>query len=175
MNKNNLKNAKKNVENVGGDLQKKAADDLNVKKHSVEKKVSFSLLISYAIYFVIASAICLLIISGNNIFNLTSKRKIFAILNDGFFVSGVVIAGFGVIYKIASGGILDSVSFSLKRAFLSLIPGGRLRKEENYAEYKERKEKSRKKHKSWAPLIMGLLFIGIATIFLILYEMTPVS
>lgn len=160
-------------EQKGGELYaaKKAAEEFNAKKSDVEqKKFIKGLIISYGVCFLIAAGLCLWIAAAQGVFELTEPREIFAVLSDAFFVPGVLVAGFGLLYKIAAGGALDGVSFGLKRAFLSLIPGGRLKKEENYAQYKERKEKRRKNIKIAAPLIVGAVFIVVAAIFLILYS-----
>lgn len=165
-------NEQKANEQKGGELYaaKKAAQEYNAKKSDVEqKKFIKGLIISYGVCFLIAAGLCLWISAAQGVFELTEPRAIFAVLSDAFFVPGVLISGFGLLYKIADGGFLDGVSFGLKRAVLSLIPGGRLKKEESYAEYKERKDKKRKNIKISAPLIVGLVFIVIAAIFLILY------
>ena len=101
---------------------------------------------------------------------MTNKRTIFGTLADGFFVSGILLSGFGVLYRISADGFFDGIAYGLKRAFLSFIPGGRLKKEENYAAYKERKTKNRMKFKNWAPLIVGVVFILVSVFFLFLYE-----
>ena len=171
--------AAENQENVKNKNYGEKADGLNgspagehaaIKRDAEEKKEIRSLIISYSVCFAIAAGLCLWIIFAKGISSMTSKRTIFATLSDGFFVPGVLLFGFGIMYRIAAGGFLDGVSFGLKRAVLSLIPGGRLKKEENYAEYKERKAKARKKAKGWSPVITGLVFTVVAVIFLILYS-----
>ena len=149
-----------------------AGEHAETKRDAEEKKAIRSLIISYSVCFVIAAGVCLWVILAKGVFSMTNKRTIFATLSDGFFVPGVLLLGFGIMFKIAAGGFLDGVSFGLRRAFLSLIPGGRLKKEENYGEYKERKAKARKKAKGWSPVITGLVFTLVAVVFLILYSVS---
>lgn len=147
-----------------------AEEHAAVKRAEIEKKETRSLIISYSVYFAVAAGLCLWIIAAQGIFGMADKRKIFGTLADGFFVPGILLSGFGVLYKISAGGFFDGIAYGLKRAFLSFIPGGRLKKEENYAAYKERKTKNRKKFRTWAPLIAGGVFILISVVFLFLYE-----
>ena len=173
-------NDKTTAENSSGKSAKKdsvnnravspAEEHAAIKRDETEKKEIRSLIFSYVVYFVIAAGLCLWIVAAQGIFGMTGKRKIFGTLADGFFVPGILLSGFGVLYKISAGGFFDGIGYSLKRAFLSFIPGGRLKKEENYAAYKERKTKNRKKFKAWSPLIVGVVFILISVVFLFLYE-----
>lgn len=141
-----------------------------IKRDEMKKKENKSIIFSYVIYIAIAAGLCLWIVAAQGIFKMTNKRTIFGTLADGFFVPGILLSGFGILYRISTGGFFDGIAYGLKRAFLSFIPGGRLKKEENYAAYKERKTKNRKKFKNWTPLIVGVFFILVAVFFLFLYE-----
>lgn len=140
-------------------------------KKEEEKKSKKGLLIAYAFNVVVGLAIGALVGNAKGLFGGSlSGMALFACLSDSFFVPGILLAGFGALLKIADGGFFDGVGYGLKRAALSLIPGARIKKEETYAEYKERKEKSRKHASLWIPLIVGGTFVALGAVFLILYN-----
>lgn len=142
----------------------------NKKIGDVEAKKSLKgVIISYSICIFIGLGICLWYLLAQKVFGMTEKRVIFSALCDAFFVPGALLVGFGALYKVAVGGFLDGVAYGLRRAIFYIIPGARL-KEENYADYKERKEKSRKKFKTLAPFVTGAVFVIIAAIFLVLHN-----
>lgn len=174
-NRNDITMVQKVPETSGKKYPKKdaispAEEHAVVKRNEAEKKALRSVIVSYSVYFAVAAGICLWIIAAQGIFKMTNKRTIFGTFADGFFVPGILLSGFGILYRISAGGFFDGITYGLKRAFLSFIPGGRLKKEENYAAYKERKTKNRKKFKNWVPLIVGVVFILVAVFFLFLYE-----
>ncbi len=135
-----------------------------------EERPIKKVIISYVITSVLALAFTFFIAYTSDAFSGTlQKRTLFGVISDAFFVPGGVFFGFGILLKIADGGFFDSVSFILKRAFLSLIPGARIAKEENYQEYKSKKEGRRKRSQFSSVIIVGLVFIAIAAVFLVLY------
>lgn len=139
-------------------------------KTSEPKKSKKGLIIAYSVCFGIELAFAALIAYSKGVFaGELSGSGLFGALSDSFFVPGVLFAGFGVLLKVAEGGFFDGISFGLKRAVLSFIPGARIKKEENYAQYKERKEKNRRHAKMASVLISGIVFIVIAAVFLIFY------
>lgn len=103
-------------------------------------------------------------------FQIKSLRTLYGVLSDAFFVPGVILMGFGIMLHIAEGGFLDGISYSLRRAALSFIPGGRIKKEETYQEYKERKNNTRKKTEVISMYFVGGAFILVSIVFIILYS-----
>lgn len=176
------KNTQNNAENVKKDTQKNT-EKVNDKPSALksdypsgapkkeEKKSKRGVCIAYAANVAVGLVIGALVANSKGLFGGSlSGIALFACLSDSFFVPGILLAGFGLLLKIAEGGFFDGVGYGLKRAVLSLIPGARIKKEETYAEYKERKSKNRKHASLIAPLIVGGAFAVIATIFLILYN-----
>ncbi len=157
---------KKN-ENMNNVTPASAGVDYNAE---TEERSIKKIVISYVITSAFALAFAFFIAYTSGVFTGTlAKRTLFGVISDAFFVPGGVFFGFGVLLKIADGGFFDSVSFILKRAFLSLIPGARIAKEDNYQEYKQKKE-ARRKHSTFSSvIIVGLVFIAIAAVFLVLY------
>lgn len=114
-------------------------------------------------------AFCLIILFSRRVFEKTDAKVIYGILSDAFFVPGIITFCISLLVKVSEGDFFDGITFGLKRAFFSLIPGARLKKEENYADYKERRKKSRKKNRLIEPLLIGLVFIIVSIVFLILF------
>ncbi|MBQ3219100.1 MAG: DUF3899 domain-containing protein [Clostridia bacterium] len=128
----------------------------------------------YSICVLIALLIAFLIASSNGAFKGVAKRTLYGILSDSFFGPGVLYICVGVLLKISESGFFDSITFILKRAFFSLIPGGRIRLDSNYKEYKKSKEEKRKKARYSSVFIVGLVFIALSVIFLLLYSNTKI-
>lgn len=127
-------------------------------------------IISYSVTFVLAAAVTLMILFYKDAFQIESLRTLYGVLSDAFFVPGVILMGFGIMVHIAEGGFLDGISYSLRRAALSFIPGGRIKKEETYREYKERKNDTRKKTEVISMYVVGGAFILVSIVFIILYS-----
>ena len=141
-------------------------------KSSITHESTFDkgIFLSYLITSILAFICAFFIAYSNGIFENLSKKRMFAVLSDAFFAPGGIFFCLGVLIKISAGGFFDSISFILKRVVNSLIPGARIRKEDNYMQYKEEKEKNRKRVKNSSMLIVGLVFVLISALFLALYS-----
>lgn len=135
-----------------------------------DDKSKNGVIIAYSVNAGVGAALFFLIGYLQGLFKGLSGSALYMCLSDSFFVSGFMLAGFGILFKIAAGGFLDGIGYGLKRMALSLIPGARVKKEETYAEYKDRKEKSRKHASITATLVVGGVFIALAGVFLILWN-----
>lgn len=174
----NAENAQKTSQNAKNNKPSALKSDYpsGAPKKEEEKKPKKGLLIAYAVNVALGLAIGTLVGNIKGLFGGSlAGIALFACLSDSFFVPGILLAGFGALLKIAEGGFFDGVGYGLKRAALSLIPGARIKKEETYAEYKERKEKSRKHAGIWVPLIVGGVFVALGAVFLILYNSASVA
>jgi len=69
---------------------------------------------------------------------------------------------------ISGEGALIGIGFVLRNAFLTFIPMGR-KKQELYAQYRERKLKEIKKSSDHCILITGLTFLLIGIIFTVIW------
>lgn len=126
----------------------------------------------------LATTIVGLVIVGSilliwDIFNQTEKRVVFVLLSDAFFISGFMIFGIGALIMIASTGFFDILSYGFKSIWYLFIKITYKKGElEKYYEYVERKRELRERKKdkafSFYVVLVGLVFIGIAAIFLLL-------
>lgn len=99
-----------------------------------------------------------------------SDMGIYRVLSDGFFIPGVLITGFGLLFIVSNEGIFDGLTYGLQLAFKSLIPGGRLKKPKSYAVYKAEKEEKRVKGFSFI-IVVGVIDLVLALSFTIMYHM----
>ena len=89
------------------------------------------------------------------------------ILSDGFFLSGILLAGLGLLTIFANDGIFLGLSYALKCVF-SVFKGGKGRTMDiSYFEYKM--DKAGKKKPYIEMLISGIVFIAIAAVFTMLF------
>ena len=124
-----------------------------------EKK---KLLRKYLVCFGVASLIAIGVFAVDGFFTDDIAVNI-QILSDGFFVAGVMLLLFAGMLFISSEGALIGIGFVMRNAILAFIPMGR-KKQELYAQYRERKLAEMKKQEDHCVLFTGLLFllIGIA-------------
>lgn len=93
-------------------------------------------------------------------------------LCDGCFVAAVLLLGSGGLKFARNQGTFDIMTYSLKAAFHLHFPFSKMNspleeKEEDFADYKERK---RAKRKSSAELLWaGLLYLAASVVFFVLY------
>lgn len=92
------------------------------------------------------------------------------ILSDAFFVAGILMTMFAGMMYISGEGALIGIGFVLRNVFLAFIPMGRTR-HEVYADYRARKLKNAKKSSNRYPLVTGLIFLFIGTVFTIIWHM----
>ena len=133
------------------------------------KSLIFTILV-YAISFIVALGIAFLIASSSGAFKGVEKQKLFGILSDSCLAPGAFYICIGLLLKISETGFFDSISFILKRVFLSFIPGARIKQEPNFKEYKKNKEERRKKARYSSIFFTGIFFILLSILFLILYS-----
>lgn len=97
-------------------------------------------------------------------------HEIYAALSDGFFVSGILFGGIGLLVLISRTGFFDMLSYGLQ-GLMYLIPGLRPRKQETFYDYKTAREERRGKP-SWQLALIGFTGILLAVLFLFLYHNT---
>ena len=88
-------------------------------------------------------------------------------LCDAFTIPGVSLTMLSALIALANAGSLTGVGYMMSYLFSRLIPGLGVRGE-SYADYLERKSADRVKGYGFI-LHVGLLFLGIAVAFLVLF------
>lgn len=128
-------------------------------------KKSVAYFVDGLIVFVVASLICV----QRGLFAAESATSAFHILSDGFFVSGILFAGIGLLGLAASKGTYDMLSFGFGRVFRNFIPTMNRDRYEHFYEYKEEKEQRKRK---WTPTltVCGSFALACSVLFLILYS-----
>jgi hypothetical protein len=127
-------------------------------------------LLQYGITVAVAAVILVLVFWAKGLFTQqNSTQEVFKILCDGFFVSGILVALFGILLRVSGMGGFDGVSYCFYVVFVRFIPtkGKRIK---NYADYKTAKIAKRGGKSSVAYLyIVGGALVIISILFLILY------
>lgn len=131
------------------------------------KQENKALLIKYITCFCIASFITFIVFWSKGFFTDSIAVNV-QILSDGFFVSGALMTLFAGMMFISGEGALIGIGFVLRNAFLTFIPMGR-KKQELYAQYRERKLKEIKKSSDHCILITGLTFLLIGIVFTVIW------
>ena len=131
------------------------------------KEENKALLIKYIVCFCVASlmAVGVFWIKG---FFVHSPAVNLQILADGFSVSGILMTLFAGILFVSSEGALIGIGFVLRNALLTFIPMGR-KKQELYAQYRERKLRDAKKATEPCILWTGLAFLAVGIILTVIW------
>lgn len=103
---------------------------------------------------------------------MSREHSILRGLCDGFFVASVLLLGFGGIKYVRNKGAFDVAGYGLKSALHMNLPWLKSNsplehRDEEFQDYRERKEKSRK---SAAPeLKAGAIYLALSLISLVIY------
>ncbi|MGN0999666.1 MAG: DUF3899 domain-containing protein [Faecousia sp.] len=92
----------------------------------------------------------------------------FRYLADAFTVPGVLLVMAGALVWASNQGAMDGLGYSVGNAVRSLIPGGRAKPDETYADYVERKRANRVKGYGFL-FLSGGIAVAIALVFMVLF------
>ena len=123
--------------------------------------------IKYFITVGVGLLIALIVAISKDLFTQTRPAIIFQILSDCFLVSGVVIAGIGLLLFVSNEGVFDGLSYGFKVLF-QMFKKHPTPIKESYYDY--RMAKGRFKLSFGFLLICGVVFLIICIIFTILFS-----
>ena len=89
----------------------------------------------------------------------------YLILCDAFTVPGMLLILFGGMMWASSQGALDGLTYVVRFAVFSLIPGKRLARDEKYGDYLEHRMQNRVKGYGFL-FISGLVTMAVALVFM---------
>ena len=124
-------------------------------------------ILRYSIASAVGLALAFVILCFKNIFSQTDAVKVFQILCDAFFVTGICFACIGVIMLAGNGGAFDMLGYAFVMLFDALRKDISKRKYKDFYEYRQAKKE--KKRNVLYMFVVGSAFIAISVIFLILY------
>lgn len=133
-------------------------------------KEFFKRALPYLISAIFGIVIFLIIIFAKKITSAGETHVVMQILSDACFVPGVLLAGVGLIIFASNGGAFDMLAYAVIRFFDLFKRDVRNKKYKDFYEYREAK-KDKKRGMAFM-LIVGAVFIVLASIFLIVYYQT---
>ena len=89
----------------------------------------------------------------------------YLILCDAFTVPGMLLIMFGCLLWASSLGALDGLSYVVRFAVMSLIPGKRAKRDETYGDFLEHRMANRTKGYGFL-FIAGLVTMAVALVFM---------
>ena len=92
----------------------------------------------------------------------------YRILCDAFTIPGILLIMVGLLIAIANTGTLDGLSYAVSFAIRSLIPWGRGKRDERYADYVDRRRANRLKGYGFL-FISGCVTMAVALVFMWLF------
>ena len=94
-------------------------------------------------------------------------------LSDGFFVSGMLLTGFGGLIWISTTGFFDIFSYGFKSLLVLFSPLKKPHEHEKFYEYKMTKDAKRGKPQ-FSVLFVGLGCVALSLLCLMMYYNLPV-
>ncbi len=128
----------------------------------MEKKTNK--LVKYLTPTSIGVALSLAIMYIRGLFEQTELYYIFMYLSDGFFVTGILYVGFGLLLIAANEGVLDIISYGFKSLLYLFTPIRKDPAQGGYYEYKIR-QKEKRKGVPYHILVIGGAFLVPAIAF----------
>ncbi|MDO4378002.1 MAG: DUF3899 domain-containing protein [Erysipelotrichia bacterium] len=101
--------------------------------------------------------------------DMKSLADTYRLLSDGFFIPGVMLLCMGILCVLSNMGSFDGISWGLKFALKTLIPFGRLKKQEKYGDYVAKRRENPIKGYQFM-LHVGAVNVLIALVFMILFN-----
>lgn len=123
-------------------------------------------IIKYAVTFAIALSLVAYYAFSRDIFTQELVMQ-YRILCDGFFLPGVFLIFFGLLFIMNNVGALDAISYLLKYAVRTFVPGA-FSDMPRYLEYVEARREKRVKGFEFI-FIVGAVLLAISVVFLILF------
>lgn len=121
----------------------------------------------YLITFLVGAAIVVLVICLQKVWAQTTVQNVMTVLCNGFFISGVIVTGAGIIVFASNGGAFYMLGYAM-RLLVDLFK--RHKEDKKYKDYYDyQQQKQQKKHSFAFMLIVGIGFLLISAVFLILY------
>ena len=105
------------------------------------------------------------------VFSLNLGREFGALrsLCDGLFVAAVFLLGIGGIKAARNKGTFDVAGYGVRHVLDITIPAFRREEKEDMRQYQERKARERKS--SAGLLLAGLVYLALAAVALVIYEL----
>lgn len=104
-----------------------------------------------------------------DVFHAETKRDLFRLLSDCFFLPGALFLAYSGLTFTKNGGVWDGLGFTFK-LMIDRIRSDFDNNRITFAEYREKREE---KNSSPVPaLVAGLVYVALAVVFLVLYNIT---
>lgn len=131
------------------------------------KRLLFGAL-KYLISLAVGAVFVLIVLWVEEYFQATEKLAQYKILSDAFTFAGVILMLFAALVFISSKGGFDGIGYALGKLVRMLIPFAD-RKDETYADYKERKRAKGVTRGYACVFFSGLVYFAVSLIFIALY------
>ena len=125
------------------------------------------LLKKYLITLLIGFAIVALILWAKDIFSQTSTVKIFHILTDAFFATGVFITSAGLLFFSSNEGTFDMLVYGVN-SFFDIFRKTSKKKYETFYDYRESRKDT--KIKFGFMVVCGVFFLAVSMIMYLFYK-----
>ena len=127
------------------------------------------IIISYAVTILVGALLVWLYIGLRDYEGAALKER-YKMIADALTIPGLLFVMFGLLVWASFQGAMDGLGYAFRNLISALIPGMRIQKQEGYKEYLEARREKRRESRGYGFLFFsGLLFMGLASIFVILY------
>lgn len=126
-------------------------------------------ILEYSISTGICALLAFLIMVIGGIFVYEEQFRIYALICDGCFISGIIFVCLGLLFFVYNNGFFDILAYGFMRFFAMFKKNPREVKYETFYDYRVAKAE-RPKADFMYLIIVGVVFIAVSIIFLILWD-----
>ena len=141
----------------------------NIDKNKQERLVMKKTILEYSISTGICALLAFLIMVIGGIFVYEEQFRIYALICDGCFISGIIFVCLGLLFFVYNNGFFDILAYGFMRFFAMFKKNPREVKYETFYDYRVAKAE-RPKADFMYLIIVGVVFIAVSIIFLILWD-----
>lgn len=128
-----------------------------------------SLLLKYGITLAVGAMMTCLVLELHGFSMAVSQAEKYRILSDALTIPAFLLLGIGVLVWLSNAGTFLGLGYVMRHMIGGLIPGMRMKKEENYHDYLMRKRAKEKASGYGFLIISGAIFLALSVIVLILF------
>ena len=133
------------------------------------KKRVLSIVLKYGITLLFGAALAWSVLGLHGYGEAATDAERYRALSDAFTIPGMLLLMLGLLVALSHAGSFIGLGYVMTHMLGGLIPGMRTHKEERFYDYYQRKKKKEKAGGYGFLIISGLILLGVAVVFLVLF------
>ena len=126
-----------------------------------------NLLLKYGISLLLGAGLAWLTLTLHGFSETTALSERYRLLSDAFLIPGTLLLMLGLLVAVSNAGSFIGLGYVLRYTIARLIPGGRVKKEERYYDYRKRRMEQKKARGYSFLIVSGIILIAVSVFFLV--------